>query len=476
MPNWKKVIISGSDAALNSLDITQDLTVDTNTLYVDSSNNRVGIGTTSPAKKFHLEGGIARFDNASSNYLEIDGSNSGTNNAIISNRFNQLQLITNTGGSDPHIALLPGTGGNVGIGTTTPSQTLSVEGNIELGTGGYIYGDTTTPYLRLNNAAGAFLGYSTSYVTVGGPTTVVDASTEVARFRSNKVTFTQPLFVGTTINGTPTAELQVKGAGTTSATTALLAQDSSGNDLLKVNDQGNVTIPNGSLSINGASETETFNILGNMTFDGTGTISAGGVGDSLTLSAQSANIAIGYPGAADITMTGGVSGSFSGSFEGDGTNLTGITAEWDGSLNGDAEITGSLTVKTGDLLVSGSKSTQISQNGEVVLSYGSEPVVLTSNTYVPASFPSSVVASVNANSFNSVHFDYVIVNGTNRRAGTVTACHDGNSNVVFSETSTIDLGSTAGVTLGVFETGGNLQLIMSVPTTGWTIKTYIRAI
>jgi len=58
MPSWKKVIISGSDAALNSLDITQDLTVDTNTLYVDSSNNRVGIGTASPSQKLTVEGDI----------------------------------------------------------------------------------------------------------------------------------------------------------------------------------------------------------------------------------------------------------------------------------------------------------------------------------------------------------------------------------------------------------------------------------
>lgn len=45
-----------------------------------------------------------------------------------------------------------------------------------------------------------------------------------------------------------------------------------------------------------------------------------------------------------VTFSGGVSGSFSGSFEGDGTNLTGVTAEWDGSRNGDSNITGSLTV------------------------------------------------------------------------------------------------------------------------------------
>jgi len=38
------------------------------------------------------------------------------------------------------------------------------------------------------------------------------------------------------------------------------------------------------------------------------------------------------------------SGQFSGSFVGDGTNITGVTAEWDGSHNGNASITGSLLV------------------------------------------------------------------------------------------------------------------------------------
>jgi hypothetical protein len=37
----------------NNVTITSDLTVDTNTLYVDSTNNRVGIGTTSPARSFY---------------------------------------------------------------------------------------------------------------------------------------------------------------------------------------------------------------------------------------------------------------------------------------------------------------------------------------------------------------------------------------------------------------------------------------
>ena len=75
-------------------------------------------------------------------------------------------------------------GTNVGIGTTTPSQKLTVEGNIELGTGGYIYGDTTTPNIRLSNAAGALLQYGTSSLQNGGSLQFVTASGTVFRVNS----------------------------------------------------------------------------------------------------------------------------------------------------------------------------------------------------------------------------------------------------------------------------------------------------
>ena len=46
-----------------------------------------------------------------------------------------------------------------------------------------------------------------------------------------------------------------------------------------------------------------------------------------------------------------LSGSFSGSFEGDGSGITGVTGEWDGSHLGDASITGSFTVSGSNSLV-----------------------------------------------------------------------------------------------------------------------------
>ena len=52
-----------------------------------------------------------------------------------------------------------------------------------------------------------------------------------------------------------------------------------------------------------------------------------------------------------IEFAGGVTGSsFTGSFVGDGSGLTGVTSEWDGTRDGDSEITGSLEV-TEDLTV-----------------------------------------------------------------------------------------------------------------------------
>ena len=60
--------------------IEADLTVDTNVLHVDSTNDRVGIGTTSPAAPLHLQGtnstnGGIRIHNAGGNPYSIWSNN-----------------------------------------------------------------------------------------------------------------------------------------------------------------------------------------------------------------------------------------------------------------------------------------------------------------------------------------------------------------------------------------------------------------
>src|SRR5210317_1256611 len=48
--------ITGAYTGITNLTMSGDLTVDTNTLYVDSTNNRVGIGTSSPDEKLTVSG------------------------------------------------------------------------------------------------------------------------------------------------------------------------------------------------------------------------------------------------------------------------------------------------------------------------------------------------------------------------------------------------------------------------------------
>ena len=70
--------------SLASATIAGDLAVDTNVLKVDSTNNRVGIGVTSPSRKLELNnGGTGAFvtftDGVATNFtFKTDGSNVGT--------------------------------------------------------------------------------------------------------------------------------------------------------------------------------------------------------------------------------------------------------------------------------------------------------------------------------------------------------------------------------------------------------------
>ena len=140
--------------------VTGDLTVDTNTLYVDSTNNRVGVANASPATALDVTGTIT------GDGLTVDGdvlinSNSGTNPALITRlgnidqslqisvdddsvifkseqdevgRFGGYKFISRNAGTDTE-RLVIDLDGNVGIGTDSPVSTskLDVRGRIQVG-------------------------------------------------------------------------------------------------------------------------------------------------------------------------------------------------------------------------------------------------------------------------------------------------------------------------------------------------------
>ena len=121
-----------STGTLNALGIAGNLTVDTNTFHVDASNNRVGIGTTSPAAgvKFQAVHNVAdewigdfKHTHANAYGLRVDlsGSTSST----------RLAFGTYTGGGTGFFVRNDGL---VGIGTTSPTSPLTVHGNLRFNT------------------------------------------------------------------------------------------------------------------------------------------------------------------------------------------------------------------------------------------------------------------------------------------------------------------------------------------------------
>ena len=85
------------------------------------------------------------------------------------------------------------------------------------------------------------------------------------------------------------------------------------------------------------------------------------------------------------------------------------------------------------------------------------------------------VANVEIATYTAAFFDFVIKKTTNVRSGTVYACHDGTS-VVYTETSTNDLGDTSDVTLSVDISGTNMRLRATSLSESWSVKSLIRAI
>ena len=144
---------------LTSLNIVGDLTVDTDTLYVDSTNNFVGIGTTAPQKNLHIVDSDTLEQQVRIENTNVVGKagiqflNTGAT-FTISQDTNTAELI-NDGGDIRHFARDTGehrfattdsdtlrmiitNSGNVGIGHNAPLYSLDVtEGDINTNLGVY---------------------------------------------------------------------------------------------------------------------------------------------------------------------------------------------------------------------------------------------------------------------------------------------------------------------------------------------------
>jgi microcystin-dependent protein len=205
--------VSGNGVFSSSMTIGSNLIVDTNTLVVDATNNRVGIGLTNPTKTLEVSG-TSRI----SSTLDVSGATNITGN---------LGVKTN-------VFVVDTASDRVGIGLSTPSVTLEVSGNVIVDRDVFVLDGTT-------NRVGIGLSNPSVTLEVSGNITfdrnlfVVDATT-------NRVG------IGLT---TPTTTLDVSGS-------AIISGDITSPALTgQISYFASTTAPNGWLKCNGSTLTRT---------------------------------------------------------------------------------------------------------------------------------------------------------------------------------------------------------------------------
>jgi hypothetical protein len=109
----------------------QNINIDSNTLYIDSTNNRVGIGTTSPTQKLYVNGHIV------GNSLNIPSNTSSPPSGVTIHKPANDTMAFRINSTEK--MRLTSTG--LGIGTSSPLNELDVNGSIRISLDGGVLGN-----------------------------------------------------------------------------------------------------------------------------------------------------------------------------------------------------------------------------------------------------------------------------------------------------------------------------------------------
>ena len=423
-------------------------------------------------------------------------------------------------------------------GSSSISGPLTVSfGNIVGGTALYANGNTIHNIGRGIYTTGYAYGIQGNQTMVGNWGSQPDAAGvhgtgQIGVYGSGSIAgFSGPSAFFTTLTGATrqgarlvSSLVQVRGSGATSATTALLVENTNGSASLVVLDDRNATFYNGLTVNNNLTVTGSIRYaisgFGNYTLNNAWTDSVNN--NSISLYDNNGNISIAAsPSAFNRSIILRPTSVYGGAGVLIGPYVTGNGTIWPNILNvsgssnfiGKVTITSSInTAISGSILtVIGSGSAQpiftvrgsqgelfsvtdslsgslfsvndisglpilevFSDNTTLIGDY-LDPMLITTKKVTMTNSGSFVVYSLPTASYDTAFFDYSIKSGSNARAGQIMAIQSGTS-VNFTETTTTDFGNTTAVSFTVLVSGSNMVLTGSAATGSWTIKSIIRGI
>jgi hypothetical protein len=376
-----------------------------------SSTGNVGIGTTTPSASLHISGAssanLLRISSpASSNILFVSGS------------------------------------GNVGIGITTPISRLQVTDSVAGDAGVTIQnsnegtGNTAALWFKNASSTSDYRKGAIFYRNDGSGQARGDlyfalnsvASSAVATTADAKMVILNSGNVGIGVTS-PTNRLQVRGSGTTSATTALRVEDLSANPSL-------VVLDNGWVGVDIIPTSASLHVNGNAYI-------------SASFSTSSAALTVFKSGSTVLDVQGSQGQLFS------------ITDSLSGSLFSVNDI-------------SGLPILEVFSDNTILMGDYIAPSLNTTEKLTVNSGVTTLYALPTA-SYDGAFFEYTIRSGSNSRAGSIMGIWSGSS-VNYTETTTVDFGNTSGFNFGMSISGANMILSSSAATSGWTFKTIIRSI
>jgi hypothetical protein len=232
---------NSSGGTLLNLFNNGNLNIDSSLLFVDATNNRIGVGTSSPSTTLHVSqaAGIFRLTNTSNNYYVDFGfpapaggepSLSMYTSGIINGRIFQRQVTTN----DVYVGDIDANNGSVII-RSNGNNVVKVSN-----TGNVLIGTTTDVGYKLD-VNGSLRTVGDTYLSTSTGTTSVGAISQAAKF-------------------------YVRGSGSTSASRALMVENSLQNGriifrddrqfIIEINDTGG---PTHTFRANGSHPTYSFN-------------------------------------------------------------------------------------------------------------------------------------------------------------------------------------------------------------------------